>query len=172
MYKPAWDEIEKLYSLADLPTVTAFRVLKSQSVHTKAEGALRHYCSFFLPYNRDKKMIYLGHHKKADDWIPPGGHIELGETPSKAAIREMKEELGREISQEMLEPFALSVKEIGRPEKGCQAHYDIWHLVHHPVQEFRFLTSEYYDARWFTIKEGLRKITKNPDFSAIISTLL
>ena len=169
MHQTAWDQIEALYSNSDPKTVQAFQTLKKQPVHTKGEGALRHYCSFFLPYDKDKGMIYLGHHKKADDWIPPGGHIEPGETPIVAAIREMKEELGTVITEEMLEPFALSGKEIRRPEQGCEAHYDVWHLVHISVQHFNFLKSEYYDANWFTFSDGLSKITKNPDFSVIIS---
>lgn len=170
MYQPAWDEIKKLYPLVDNSVVKAFQHLKnSQEFHTKGEGALLHYCSFFLPFDKEKGMIYLGHHKKADDWIPPGGHTETGETPSNTAVREMKEELRVDITKEMLEPFALSVKEIGRPEQGCEAHYDVWHLVHTKVQNYDFLKSEYYDARWFTIPEGLAHIKKNPDFRAIIS---
>ena len=110
----------------------------------------------------------FGHHKKADDWIPPGGHIEPGETPSDTAVREMKEELKVDITKDMLVPFALSVKEINRPESGCMAHYDVWHLVNIPVQDFDYLKSEYHDAGWFTIKEGIAKITKNPDFAKII----
>jgi hypothetical protein len=72
----------------------------------------------------------------------------------------------------MLELFALSVKPINRPEAGCIAHYDVWHLVHIKVQDFNYLKSEYHDAGWFTVKDGLTKITKNPDFADIISKLL
>jgi 8-oxo-dGTP pyrophosphatase MutT (NUDIX family) len=174
MLKSAWDEIESLYTLPtiDPSTIAKFKSLRSSQVsHTKGEGNPLHYCSFFLPYDQDKQMIYLGFHKKADDWIPPGGHIESGETPSDAAIREMKEELGVDIAKDMLEPFDLSVKQINRPDKGCMAHYDVWHLVHIKLREFDYLKSEYYDAGWFTIPEGLAKITKNPDFAAIIAKL-
>ncbi len=171
MHQLAWDEIEKLYQLPgiDVATIAQFKNLYHlQSSHTKAEGNPHHYCSFFLPYDQAEGKIYLGHHKKADDWIPPGGHIELGETPSQAALREMMEELKTTITKDMLEPFNLSVKPINRPEVGCVAHYDIWHLVHIPVQDFDYLKSEYHDARWFTIADGARMITKNPDFAAII----
>ncbi len=171
MLQSAWDEIIPFYSLPNVsPGVTAqFKDLHSlQSSHTKGEGNPRHYCSFFLPYDSVSGKIYLGHHKKADDWIPPGGHIEPDETPSMAAIREMKEELGVDIDRSMLSPFALSVKEIGRPTSGCMTHFDIWYLVNIKEQNFNYLKSEYYDASWFTLKDGLVKITKNPDFAAII----
>ena len=34
----------------------------------------------------------------ADTWSVPGGHIEYGETPEEAAIREVREETGCEIT--------------------------------------------------------------------------
>lgn len=88
-----------------------------------------------------------------------------------AAIREMKEELGIVITSAMIEPWNLSVKPINRPLSGCVAHYDVWHLVHIPEQQFDYLKSEYYDAGWFTVEVGLGKITKNPDFAKIIALL-
>lgn len=175
MQQSAWQEIEQIYSHKNLEqkVIDQFVELKnSQSSHTKKEGNTKHYCAFFLPYDSAEQKIYLGHHIKANDWIPPGGHIEPGETPSDAAIREMKEELQVDISKAQLRAFALSVKPIGRPESGCLMHYDIWHLVDIKVQDFDYLKSEYYDAGWFTIPAGLAKITKNPDFADIIRQLL
>ena len=170
-----WEEIEKIYSMPNVgaDTIAKFRELRtSQDSHTKKEGNPLHYCSFFLPYDKSTGKIYLGHHKKADDWIPPGGHIEPGETPSDAAVREMQEELQTTITKDMLSPFMLSVKPIGRPEVGCMAHYDVWHLVNIKAQDFDYLKSEYHEAGWFDIKEGAAKITKNPDFAAIVSSLV
>lgn len=175
MLQSAWDEIEAIYPLprVDRATISQFNKFKSSvSSHTKKEGNPHHYCSFFLPYDRRAGKIYLGHHIKADDWIPPGGHIEPGETPAVTAIREMQEELKAEITKDVLEPFDLSVKPINRPGNGCMTHYDVWHLVNLKLQEFDYLKSEYYDARWFTIPKALKIITKNPDFAAIIAKLL
>lgn len=42
---------------------------------------------------RDGKVL-LVHHNKFDKWVPPGGHIEIGETPSDAMVREFREETG------------------------------------------------------------------------------
>ncbi len=172
MLQTAWDEIERIYEIGhvDRLTIAEFKKLKdSQSSHTKKEGNLHHYCSFFLPYDKNRGQIYLGHHIKADDWIPPGGHIEPGETPSDAAVREMQEELKVEITKDMLEPFDLSVKVVGREEVGCMTHFDIWHLVHIPVQEFDFLRSEYYDARWFSVQDAVIKMKKHSNFAAIVA---
>ena len=41
--------------------------------------------------------LLLHRHKKLDMWLPPGGHVEPGELPDEAAIRETKEEAGLDI---------------------------------------------------------------------------
>lgn len=138
----------------------------------RGNGATEHVNVFFLPFNKQSKKVYLGWHIKADDWIPPGGHIEPDETPVEAAIREMKEELAVNIAENQLEPFDLSVKAIGRPDKGCVTHYDLWYLVHTPVINFKFLTTEYHNAGWFSLPEAITKIAKNPDFATIIAKLI
>lgn len=174
MDQSAWDEIEYIYTVpgVDVATIQQFKDLKvSQLTHTKGEGNLSHYCSFFLPYDREAGKIYLGHHIKADDWIPPGGHIEPGEKPSDTAIREMMEELRVTITKDQLIPYNLSVKVVNQPGRGCMSHYDVWHLVDIKVQEFDYLKSEYYDAGWFSVEDGIKKITKNLDFASIISKI-
>lgn len=57
-----------------------------------------------LPYRQGVGMMIINKHKqvfvgqridtKIDAWQMPQGGIDLGETPSKAALREMHEELG------------------------------------------------------------------------------
>lgn len=41
--------------------------------------------------------ILLIHHRKLDQWLPLGGHIELDEDPEQAALREAKEESGLDV---------------------------------------------------------------------------
>lgn len=170
----AWDEIEVIYELphVDATAIAQFKQLKtSQPSHAKKEGNLDHYCSFFLPYDENKNQIYLGDHIKAEGWIPPGGHIEPEETPSEAATRETQEELNVVIAPDQLEPFNLSVTVVNRPQLGCMTHYDIWYLVHIPVQDFDFLRSEYHDARWFNLQDGIRQMSTHPHFAAIVAKL-
>lgn len=40
-------------------------------------------------------------------WAPPGGHMEAGETPRAAAVRELREESGIELEGEQLEAVGL-----------------------------------------------------------------
>lgn len=44
-----------------------------------------------------KNKLLLRMHDKHNIWLSVGGHIELGENPIEAAIREVKEEVGLEI---------------------------------------------------------------------------
>ena len=44
----------------------------------------------------DGKLLLI-HHRKLDQWLPLGGHIELDEDPEQAALREAKEESGLDV---------------------------------------------------------------------------
>lgn len=45
---------------------------------------------------KDGKIL-LHKHKKLGIWLQPGGHIELDEDPTQAALREAKEETGFDV---------------------------------------------------------------------------
>ena len=45
-----------------------------------------------------KNKVLLRKHDKFKEWLSVGGHIELTEDPNEAAIREVREEVGLEIT--------------------------------------------------------------------------
>lgn len=45
-----------------------------------------------------QNKVLLRYHDKYNIWLSVGGHIELDETPQHAVIREVKEEVGLDIS--------------------------------------------------------------------------
>lgn len=62
----------------------------------------RRYCLVATAYVVRGDKTLLLKHKKLGLWLPPGGHVEPGETPDEAVRREVREETGLEI--EFVEP--------------------------------------------------------------------
>lgn len=54
------------------------------------------FCSEVFIICRGK--VLLRKHDKYDIWLSIGGHVELDEDPSEAAIREVKEEVGLDVT--------------------------------------------------------------------------
>ena len=127
--------------------------LSSTDNITKELDIDEHICSFFVPVNKKTKSVYLVHHIKADDWIPPGGHIKFDEHPVDTVIREFEEELSHKIDKSQIELFTLSIKDISdNPRSPCKVHYDFWYLVDVPKKNFNYLKKEFHDAYWHSIE--------------------
>ncbi len=139
---------------------------------TKREFVPDHICAFFVPIHRQSGSVYLGHHIKGRDWMPPGGHIEPGEHPVETVRREFREELRVGLGKEKIEIFNLSIKKIEHPRRYCRLHYDLWYLVWTDKLDFDFDPGEFYEAGWFGIREGAKKIKHNPDYRRIVAGLL
>jgi 8-oxo-dGTP pyrophosphatase MutT (NUDIX family) len=53
---------------------------------------LRHFTvAVFVVHDQ---CVLLHYHRKLGKWLPPGGHVEEGELPDEAALREVLEETG------------------------------------------------------------------------------
>ena len=57
----------------------------------------RHFCASAFVINPSNKKILLVKHNIFNKWLQPGGHMEDGETPEEAAMREVYEETGMKI---------------------------------------------------------------------------
>ena len=109
---------------------------------------------------KDEKILFLKH-KKYGFWLQPGGHVEPGETPDEAAVRETLEETGLKVEVvneedrfenfsaiDLPKPFNINLHEIEE---------DHWHL------DFQYLVEvvgetedyEYEDENigWFSKDE-------------------
>ena len=59
-----------------------------------------------------ERKVLVVHHRKLDQWLPLGGHIELEEDPEQAALREAEEESGLEVEL-AFEPHPASLTDVG-----------------------------------------------------------
>lgn len=57
----------------------------------------RRYCLVATAYVVRGDKTLLLKHRKLGLWLPPGGHVEPGETPDEAVRREVREETGLDI---------------------------------------------------------------------------
>ena len=105
--------------------------------------------------NPSKTKTLLLHHKSLNKWLQPGGHIDAGETPVEAALREMKEELCipvPEMSEERRFSFPVSIDVHEIPANTGKAEPDHYHIdfrYMHIYQDEGFkISNESISAEW------------------------
>ena len=149
------------------------------------EGEKHFTASVWITTNTTPKKILLIHHKKLNRWLQPGGHIEPFENPVDAAIREVKEETGIDVSflskgivvidpEGTFLPRPEFIMEQTIPAYGKQPlhyHLDINYVVEVPEQEIKRSINESHNIGWFIKKEAL-KLNIHRDTRVIIQKLL
>ncbi len=100
--------------------------------------------------------------KWKDQWIIPGGHIELGESIMETARREAKEEVGIDVEPEGV----LTVAEvINTQESGFhrKAHFIYLEVICNAKAgaEPKIDNREVEEARWFTLEDALSKVKEH-----------
>jgi 8-oxo-dGTP diphosphatase len=99
----------------------------------------KHLVVYFVPVDIANQCLLLGDHRKSGLWLPPGGHVEDGEDPRQAVIREAREELGIEAEFKDDNPLFLTVT----PTNEVNSHLDV--------------------SLWFVLQCAKRKARLNPD---------
>lgn len=112
-----------------------------------------HLVSYFAVVSMGRDQILLVDHKKAELWLPPGGHVEPGELPQDTVRREAKEELGMEAKFLIEQPIFLTV---AKTSGNTVPHTDVslWYLLQgDPARTLNFDAEEFHQIRWFGLEE-------------------
>jgi 8-oxo-dGTP pyrophosphatase MutT (NUDIX family) len=145
-----WDEVERAHRDDALTWVrSGAGIWRTAKPATPPE----HLVSYFLLVDPDAGACLLVDHRKAQRWLPTGGHVEPGEHPATTVSRECVEELG--IPARLLDgvpnPFFVTRTVTGGLDPG---HTDVslWYLLRATVDTP--LTpdpTEFHAARWFPL---------------------
>ncbi|WP_165975347.1 NUDIX hydrolase [Actinomadura rubrisoli] len=118
-------------------------------------------CSGYLV---EQGRVLLVHHNRFGKWVPPGGHIEPGETFAEIAVREFKEETGLLVEALSAQPVIHPPDGNATPEpapfyvdlerEGFRIPAIVQFFYVRRIggeQELQAQLEEVADARWFTL---------------------
>jgi len=124
----------------------------------------RRYCFVATGYVVRDGRTLLVKHKKLGMWLPPGGHIDEGEHPDEAVLREVLEETG--LTAEFVSTPRAPVMKEGRVESlhepqrvqieeipGHNHHIDFIYYLRAKPGAHAHRPEESDDIRWHTHEE-------------------
>lgn len=113
----------------------------------------KHLVSYFVLFDEDASKILLVDHKKAQLWLPAGGHVEINEDPKTTVKRECLEELGVSADFWHEDPlFITSTKTVGL----TTGHTDVslWYVLKGSEKiHYTFEEREFNAIQWFSFDD-------------------
>lgn len=144
---------------------------------TARDIGLVYICSGYLV---ERGKVLLVHHNRFDKWVPPGGHIESGESFAGTALREFKEETGLLVeaisSQPVIHPaddnatpepvpFYVDIEREGFATPALAQFFYVRRQPGTGEQPVEAQACEVYGAEWF----GLSDLERLPTFEQVRS---
>ena len=99
-----------------------------------------------------RRGTVLHRHKRLGIWMQPGGHIDPGESPAEAALREATEELGLEVAHPPTGPLLLHL-DVHEAAQG-HTHLDLRYLLLGADDDPLPPPDESPEARWCSWDEA------------------
>lgn len=130
----------------------------------------RHFTATTVIVYQNKALLHL--HKKLNIWLPVGGHIDSDELPHIAAMREVKEESGLDVSlynpdkqlelsdaNQLIRPMYVLLVDIDQFHK----HIDFVYYAGVGSEVVCSQDGETDNLKWFTAEEikNLKDVPKN-----------
>ena len=110
--------------------------------------------------------MILHRHRRLDIWVQPGGHVDRGESPEVAAVRETLEETGLAVSH--LDPVELFHVDRHSGPRG-HTHYDLRYVVVASPLDPTPPDGESPDVFWFDFESAQTRC--EPALAAAIAKL-
>ena len=96
---------------------------------------IRHFTATGFVVNGNATLLHW--HKKVQEWLPPGGHIDPNEDPVQTTLREIKEETGFDVEivptqktlkisnlDQIYAPHSIMIEDVVDSEYGEHQHID------------------------------------------------
>ena len=111
----------------------------------------------------DKGRVVLMKHPKTGLWLPPGGHVEPGETPDQTAVREVLEETGLSIEllgekgpdcgvTPLIRPLGIQLEPIG----SSHEHIDLIYVALAKGNPRLRAEKGTEGLGWYSVEEAMR----------------
>lgn len=118
---------------------------------------LCHEISVFVLNNQRQVLLQKRSANKKyfpNTWALCTGHVENGETPKEAALRELNEELGVSVSLKQIFSFSFG-------KFDSQNIYFFYVICNLPVDEFSIQEEELSEVQWFFVSVVIDMIKKH-----------
>lgn len=102
-----------------------------------------------------ERGVILHKHKKLGIWVQPGGHIDAGETPEVAVVREAQEETGLSVHH-LSDPASILHVDVHLGPRG-HTHHDLRYLVFADPVDPCPPPDESQEVAWFSFDEALTR---------------
>lgn len=118
-----------------------------------------HLVSYFVALDETRKVLLLVAHRKAELWLPSGGHVEPGEDPWETVLRECREELHIPATASDGagdRPFFLTITETRGP--GRHTDVSLWCVLRADAESITSYDEEEFAAiKWVTPQQVLEE---------------
>jgi 8-oxo-dGTP diphosphatase len=113
----------------------------------------KHFVSYFVLIDPDKKKMLLMDHIKAGLFLPTGGHVEKDEDPRATVEREIQEELNITADFILKDPFFLT-QTITVGTTAGHTDVSLWYVLKaDSTKELHYDPQEFHGYKWFDYGE-------------------